>query len=64
MALLYGTAILMSHRGLRDFGAVVLLGCGAVLAGTIMLLPALLELFSRGRPFLEALLVEGESWSE
>lgn len=60
-ALLYGTVALASYPGMRDFGAVALYGTGAVLAGTVMLLPALLQLFGRGQPVLESLIAEGEN---
>jgi hypothetical protein len=45
----------------RDLGAEVLYGSGVVLAGTVMFLPALLQLFGRGQPILGALIVEGEN---
>ena len=61
MALLYGTTSLAQSAGLRDFGTVVLYGSGMVMAGTIMLLPALLQLFGRGQSVLEALTIEGDA---
>jgi predicted exporter len=60
-ALLYGTLGLMSYPGIRDFGLMVLIGVVAVMMGTTMLLPALLQVLGKGQPLSEALTVGGES---
>jgi predicted exporter len=64
VALLYGTLGLMSYPGVRDFGLTVLIGAAAVLVGTTMFLPALLQVLGRGQPLAEALTVSGEGETE
>ncbi len=60
MALLLGTSSLATYPGLTEFGVTVLMGSLAVLGGTAMLLPALLQLLGRDQPLISALQVEGE----
>ncbi len=58
MALVFGTLAVASYAGVRDFGFAVLIGALAVLAGSVMLQPALLQLFGRDQPLLSA--IQGE----
>ncbi|MEN6625502.1 MAG: MMPL family transporter [Candidatus Sumerlaeia bacterium] len=55
MALVFGTLGLATYPGVRDFGLAVLFGAMAVLAGTVMLQPALLQLLGRDQPFFSVL---------
>ncbi|HPK03720.1 MAG TPA: MMPL family transporter [Candidatus Sumerlaeota bacterium] len=61
MALCYGTFALMRHPGFRQFGLTVLLGSAAVLVGSAMLLPALLQLLGRGQSLGVVLRVDSET---
>lgn len=58
MALVFGTLAVASYAGVRDFGFAVLIGALAVMAGSVMLQPALLQLFGRDQPLLSA--IQGE----
>jgi len=60
MVLLYGTLALAYYPAVRNFGAVVIYGAAGVSVGTVMLLPALLQLYGRGQPLLETLIVESD----
>jgi predicted RND superfamily exporter protein len=61
MVLLYGTLALAYYPAVRNFGAMVIYGAAGVSVGTVMLLPALLQLYGRGQPLLETLIVESDN---
>jgi predicted exporter len=60
VALIYGTMVLLEFPGVKDLGGAVLIGALAVLAGTLLLQPALLQLFGRGQPIAGILSVDQE----
>lgn len=63
MALLYGTLALTSFRGLRDFGGALMMGSAAVFMASLMLLPALLQLYGREHSLLGPLALEARPTS-
>ncbi|MCE5228528.1 MMPL family transporter [bacterium] len=64
MALVFGTLAVASYPGVRDFGLAVLLGALSVMAGSVMLQPALLQLLGREQPLLSVFDIEPDSDSE
>lgn len=64
MALVFGTLAVASYAGVRDFGFAVLIGALAVMTGSVMLQPALLQLLGRDQPLVSAIQDDSEGDGE